>query len=204
MHVRIAVIAVSAAALWAAVPPRAMADTAAVPAVGPCTGQLDRPLTPAFYARCLAPGTPVDTPAPQPLPTPAVAAPSAGARTPPPIPSGALRFISFPPVHFVTGKAELSAGDKRTLDYVAAALRGWSGKGRLLIVGYADSRGTVAYNEALSARRAAAVAQYIQDLGVLPEAITQSAKGAREPIDQPWTTAGRAHDRRVELYAVLR
>ena len=204
MYTRTLIAALTATALFTAAPLQAAPDTGKSGAAT-CMGHLDRPVTPAFYARCLAP-----------RPTgPAAAARPAAAGTAAPEPidrqpaamnpdPGSVHFLSFAPVQFQTGKADLSPAARQTLDYVAGAVQGWPGMRHLVIVGHADVRGTAAYNDGLSARRAAAVAQYLQQRGVVPEAISQRATGAREPADQSWTATGRTRNRRVELYAVLR
>ena len=67
------------------------------------------------------------------------------------------------------------------------------------IEGHCDERGTPEYNIALGERRAKAVAQYLQSLGVLGSQIKTVSYGEEKPIDLSRTNAGFAKNRRAEL-----
>jgi len=67
------------------------------------------------------------------------------------------------------------------------------------IEGHCDERGTPEYNIALGERRAKAVAQYLQSLGVLASQITTVSYGEEKPVDLSRTNAGFAKNRRAEL-----
>ncbi|SEM05906.1 Outer membrane protein OmpA [bacterium A37T11] len=69
----------------------------------------------------------------------------------------------------------------------------------ITIVGHTDGRGTAAYNQGLSERRAAAVKVYAVAQGLDPNRATTVGKGFNEPIDTNDTEEGRAHNRRVEF-----
>ena len=67
------------------------------------------------------------------------------------------------------------------------------------IEGHCDERGTPEYNIALGERRAKAVAQYLQSLGVLASQMTTVSYGEEKPVDLTRTDAGFAKNRRAEL-----
>lgn len=67
------------------------------------------------------------------------------------------------------------------------------------IEGHCDERGTPEYNIALGERRAKAVAQYLQSLGVSASQITTVSYGEEKPVDLSRTNAGFAKNRRAEL-----
>jgi len=68
------------------------------------------------------------------------------------------------------------------------------------VVGHTDSKGTDAYNQSLSERRASSAAEYLINQGVSPQKITSQGKGESEPVADNETDAGRAQNRRVELH----
>ena len=69
------------------------------------------------------------------------------------------------------------------------------------IFGHTDSTGTDAINDPLSVNRANAVADYLLSQGVAPTQIKSVVgKGSKEPVADNGTTAGRAENRRVEIY----
>ena len=68
------------------------------------------------------------------------------------------------------------------------------------VVGHTDSRGSEAYNQLLSERRAAAVADYLIDSGVSASLIESAGRGEYEPRESNFTEAGRALNRRVEIF----
>ncbi|WP_029086805.1 OmpA family protein [Brevundimonas aveniformis] len=67
------------------------------------------------------------------------------------------------------------------------------------VMGHADSRGTDEYNQGLSERRAASVAGYLINRGVIRERLYVAGLGERSPIASNDTDAGRAANRRVEI-----
>ncbi len=69
----------------------------------------------------------------------------------------------------------------------------------LLIVGHTDAKGTDSYNQALSQRRAQAVADYLNSLGVSSGRLRTSGKGEAEPVASNDSEAGRQKNRRVEV-----
>lgn len=67
------------------------------------------------------------------------------------------------------------------------------------IIGHADATGPDGYNQALSERRAASVADYLVHRGVLPGRLYVAGRGEGDPIASNATDAGRAQNRRVEV-----
>lgn len=70
---------------------------------------------------------------------------------------------------------------------------------RLVIQAHTDNRGSQAYNQALSERRAASVSHYFVNKGITASRLTLDAKGETQPIADNHTDAGRAQNRRVTL-----
>lgn len=70
---------------------------------------------------------------------------------------------------------------------------------KVMVEGHCDERGTPEYNIALGERRAKAVAQYLQSLGVTAGQITTVSYGEEKPIDLSRTDAGFAKNRRAVL-----
>ncbi|WP_224247910.1 OmpA family protein [Hyalangium gracile] len=71
---------------------------------------------------------------------------------------------------------------------------------QLRIEGHTDSRGTLSYNEALSLRRAEAVARVLTSRGVAPNQILVLGMGENQPVASNDNSAGRSANRRVELH----
>jgi outer membrane protein OmpA-like peptidoglycan-associated protein len=69
----------------------------------------------------------------------------------------------------------------------------------IVVEGHADSTGSAAYNQRLSLRRANAVANYLEDLGVSGSRIDAVGRGEAEPRATNNTAAGRQLNRRVEI-----
>ena len=86
-----------------------------------------------------------------------------------------------------------------TLDKLAAETSTYD-KTVLHVVGYTDSTGAAAYNQDLSRRRAASVARYLRDDGVMAERLQIEGRGQSEPRASNDSAAGRARNRRVEIY----
>jgi OmpA-OmpF porin, OOP family len=92
---------------------------------------------------------------------------------PPPPPTGARNeFI----VYFDFDKSSLTAAARQILDEAAAAYM-QNKPVRISVTGYTDTVGTVAYNLALSVRRADAVRDYLRGKGVPVDAMDVEGKG---------------------------
>jgi peptidoglycan-associated lipoprotein len=100
-------------------------------------------------------------------------------------------------IHFDYDSFELDDGARDTLQGHASWLRDNS-ESRVEIEGHCDDRGTVEYNLALGAKRAAAVKSYLTSLGIPSDRITTISYGEELPIcheatESCWHTNRRAH-----------
>jgi outer membrane protein OmpA-like peptidoglycan-associated protein len=70
----------------------------------------------------------------------------------------------------------------------------------IVVGGHTDSKGTEAYNQRLSERRADAVASYLQNQGVRGSRIDAIGYGETKPKASNASASGRQSNRRVEIY----
>ena len=70
----------------------------------------------------------------------------------------------------------------------------------LAVEGFTDSTGSAAYNERLSERRAASVANYLENLGVRGSRVDTIGYGESRPRATNNTASGRQLNRRVEIH----
>ncbi len=110
-----------------------------------------------------------------------------------------LRVSVSSEASFAFDRAEIKPEFKPTLNKVAAVLRD-DPNVRISIIGFTDSIGTEDYNLRLSMRRAQATADYLISQGVSPSQILVRGLGEAEPRASNDTEAGRAQNRRVEIY----
>jgi len=110
-----------------------------------------------------------------------------------------LRVSVSSEASFDFDKAEVRPEFKPTLNKVAGVLRD-DPKVRITIIGFTDSVGSEAYNLRLSRRRAEATADYLISQGVPANQIVTDGLGEAEPRASNATEAGRAQNRRVEIY----
>ena len=71
---------------------------------------------------------------------------------------------------------------------------------RVRIVGHTDSTGSDAINNPLSIDRAESVRDYLAGKGVAASRVETEGRGSREPVADNGTDAGRAQNRRVEIF----
>jgi outer membrane protein OmpA-like peptidoglycan-associated protein len=103
-------------------------------------------------------------------------------------------------VNFKSGSAVLSPDAKTKLDDIAS--KAMNAKGYVLEVsGYADSRGSINLNRALSQRRADAVIRYLVESHNIPlrRIVTPFGYGEMNPVAENTTREGREQNRRVEI-----
>jgi outer membrane protein OmpA-like peptidoglycan-associated protein len=72
------------------------------------------------------------------------------------------------------------------------------------IVGHTDSTGSDAINNPLSVNRAASARNYLISRGVSGQRIQIDGRGSYEPIADNYTEAGRAKNRRIEMFLAER
>ena len=101
-------------------------------------------------------------------------------------------------VTFQTDSSDLNPQFFAVLDSVALVLKEYD-KTIVEVVGHTDSTGSAEYNQALSERRAATVASYVNARGIDRQRILAYGRGLTQPIADNSTAAGRAQNRRVEL-----
>jgi outer membrane protein OmpA-like peptidoglycan-associated protein len=73
---------------------------------------------------------------------------------------------------------------------------------RIELSGHTDSKGSDKYNLKLSKERAEAVFNYLVSKGIDEKRLTHKGYGAKQPIADNATDAGRAKNRRVEFKIV--
>lgn len=101
-------------------------------------------------------------------------------------------------VTFQTDSSDLNPQFFGVLDSVGLVLKEYD-KTVIEVTGHTDSTGSAEYNQALSERRAATVATYINNRGIDRQRILAFGRGLTQPIADNATAAGRAINRRVEL-----
>jgi outer membrane protein OmpA-like peptidoglycan-associated protein len=102
-------------------------------------------------------------------------------------------------VSFDTGRADIKPNMRPILDQFASGLSGQPNT-EVRIIGHADATGSDALNDQLSVQRAQATKNYLAMRGVDPSRIMVAGRGEREPVADNSTEAGRAKNRRVEIY----
>lgn len=110
-----------------------------------------------------------------------------------------LRVSVSSEASFDFDKSEIKPEFRPTLDKVADVLRGDQTL-QIRIVGHTDSVGSETYNQQLSENRARATADYLISSGVSATQIETEGRGELEPRASNENAAGRAQNRRVEIY----
>jgi outer membrane protein OmpA-like peptidoglycan-associated protein len=101
-------------------------------------------------------------------------------------------------IFFSTAEAEIDTSSAPTLSRAAKALK-LAPKARVEIAGFTDNVGGTKANKTLSNKRAAAVRNYLIDLGVPAKQISSKGYGMANPIADNRTVEGRAKNRRIEF-----
>ena len=101
-------------------------------------------------------------------------------------------------VNFDFDKSNIRSDAKPILDEAVSTLNEEHSVS-VSVEGHTDSRGTDAYNQKLSERRAKAVADYLSGHGVDGSRLSTVGYGESRPVATNDTDAGRAENRRVEL-----
>lgn len=114
-------------------------------------------------------------------------------------PDGTLKVNIPSNVSFDTGRYTLKPALLPVLDSVARALVQHP-ELRAKSIGYTDSTGSAATNQTLSVNRAQSVISYLGQQGVGAGRMSAEGRGASNPVGDNNTVAGRALNRRVELY----
>lgn len=114
--------------------------------------------------------------------------------------AAASAFPDLGTVHFATDKADLTPEGQATLDKAADALKA-NPNAHMRLEGYTDSTGTDPHNLSLSQQRAMSVANYLKAKGIESSRLTGDGFGPSNPADTNVTAAGKADNRRVELFS---
>ena len=104
-------------------------------------------------------------------------------------------------ITFALDQASIQPQFRPTLDEVARVLSQYE-QTYVDVYGHTDSTGSDAYNQALSERRAAAVADYLSSHGVQSARLGTRGFGETQPVASNDTEDGRAANRRVEIKIV--
>ena len=102
-------------------------------------------------------------------------------------------------ISFDVGSAAIKPQLRAVLDPFVSSLQG-DPSAQVTIVGHTDSTGSDALNNKLSIERADSVRDYIVTRGVAAGRVATAGRGDREPIADNNTEAGRAKNRRVEIF----
>ncbi len=102
-------------------------------------------------------------------------------------------------VSFDFNSAAIRPEMRAVLDPFAAELRG-DNQARVQIIGHTDSTGAEGVNNPLSMERANSVRDYLVARGVAPAHLQTAGRGEREPVADNGSDAGRARNRRVEIF----
>ena len=109
---------------------------------------------------------------------------------------------NFENVFFNINSAQLQSRSNNELNALVAYLKN-NPTATILIEGHTDNTGSDRLNETLSSKRAEAIAAYLIQKGIDPHLIYTKGYGARKPIADNSTEAGRAQNRRTSFTITL-
>ena len=101
-------------------------------------------------------------------------------------------------ITFASGGSTLSSSFFEVMDSVVLVIQEFE-KTIVVSAGHTDSQGSDSSNQALSERRANAVAGYLLQKGVVEARIETIGFGEKQPVADNGTAEGRAFNRRVEI-----
>lgn len=102
-------------------------------------------------------------------------------------------------ISFDTNRADIRPNFRDLLDKFAASLND-NPATMVTIIGHTDNTGSDAINDPLSRERASRTRDYLTARNVAPARFTIDGRGSHEPIASNDTSAGRAKNRRVEIF----
>lgn len=106
-------------------------------------------------------------------------------------------------ISFDTGRTDIKPNLRPILDAFAQGL-GNQPNTDIRIVGHTDSTGSDAINNPLSVNRAASARDYLNARGVDARRMQIDGRGSREPVADNGSEAGRARNRRIEIFLAER
>ena len=115
--------------------------------------------------------------------------------------AAALKVTFDSGILFDFGKSELGSEAKVSLDRLVKSIADMPDS-RIRVYGHTDIVGTAEANQAVSAKRAKEVAKYLEEKGISPSRITAEGLSFTQPVADNSTEAGRAKNRRVEIYII--
>jgi len=98
---------------------------------------------------------------------------------------------------FASGSATIQPAMRPVLDEIS---RDIDPKTYVTVIGHTDSTGSDELNERLAQDRASAVRDYLSSRGLAASHVQVEGRGEREPVTTNATDAGRAQNRRVEIF----
>jgi len=143
--------------------------------------------TPVNNSGCPLPQYPAATPAPPPEPAPE------------PAKNETIVLSDAGDVLFAFDSAELSESAKHSLMEISKRLTG-ANLVSVQVAGHTDSKGSDAYNQSLSERRAQSVANFLTAQGIPAQKLSIVGYGESQPVADNASDEGRAQNRRVELH----
>lgn len=102
-------------------------------------------------------------------------------------------------ISFDSNRSDIKPNFRPVLDRFSATLYDHPST-VVTIVGHTDNTGSDAVNNPLSVQRAEHTRDYLSGRGIAPSRFSVSGRGMYEPIASNDNTAGRARNRRVEIY----
>lgn len=102
-------------------------------------------------------------------------------------------------ISFDSGRSDIKSNLRPILDRFAGTLN-QNPVTTVKIIGHTDSSGSDAINGPLSVNRASATRSFLVDRGVAMNRISIDGRGSHEPVADNNTAAGRAMNRRVEIF----
>jgi outer membrane protein OmpA-like peptidoglycan-associated protein len=102
-------------------------------------------------------------------------------------------------ISFDTGRSDIKSNFAPILDRFANSLRDHQAT-TVSIVGHTDSTGNDTINNPLSVNRASSTRDYLAARGVAANRININGVGSTQPVADNTSDAGRAKNRRVEIY----
>jgi len=106
-------------------------------------------------------------------------------------------------ISFDTGRSDIKPNLRPILDQFAQGLSQQASM-EVKIVGHTDNKGSDAVNNPLSVNRAQSARDYLVGRGVSASRISIDGRGSHEPIADNATEAGRARNRRIDIYLAER
>lgn len=106
------------------------------------------------------------------------------------------------PIQFRTDSSDIESHYQADLAQIAQAIAGHPGA-KVALAGFADRRGTTAYNQQLSEARVERVREFLLAHGVAEQQVETQAYGESKPLASEETPEGDFFDRRVVMHFEL-